>query len=357
MSDSDKTPSVKLPDARDISRTSFTPHGINRGKGSLKRPANKAELRKQRIKQTGVGLLVVAIIAGVAGGAWALTRPEQNFTVTGAFGKDPKISWPEVAPYTKGKTEKLITGSGDALKEGDTAFIHFETYQWTGAKEHEEKSSSYAEGAATTLPVGGEGSGFKRLDDAVKTAKVGDRYLLTIPVSELGDTAEQTDLKKTDNVVFVLDVVSKQYEITGTQAEQTDAALPKVTPNKDKIGDAPTVEIPKVDPPKELVVKTLIEGTGPVTKSGQTLVTNYAGKIWRDGKEFDSSWANGAPANFPIGVGQVISGWDQALVGAKVGSRLLLVIPSESGYPDGNESAGIKKGDTLVFVVDVLGAA
>ncbi|GAB2835421.1 FKBP-type peptidyl-prolyl cis-trans isomerase [Actinocorallia aurea] len=356
MSDSDKTPSVKLPDARDISRTSFTPHGINRGKGSLKRPANKAELRKRRIKQTGIGVLVLAVVAGVGGGAWALTRPEQDFTVSGAFGKDPKIAWPEVAPYAKGTTQKLISGSGDALKEGDTAFVHFETYQWTGEEKHEEKSSSYTDGSATTLPVGGEGSGFKRLDDAIKTAKIGDRYLLTIPVSELGDTAAETDLAKGDNVVFVLDVVSKQYEITGEQTDLDDDSLPKVTA-AEKIGDAPTVEIPKTDPPKELVVKTLIQGTGPVTQKGQTLVTNYAGKVWRTGKEFDSSWTNGSPANFPIGNGSVIAGWDKALVGVNVGSRLLLVIPSEDGYADGNKDAGIEKGDTLVFVVDVLGAA
>ncbi|MCD0452758.1 FKBP-type peptidyl-prolyl cis-trans isomerase [Actinocorallia sp. API 0066] len=355
MSDSDKTPSVKLPDARDISRTSFTPHGINRGKGSLKRPANKAELRKQRIRQTGVGLLVLAVIAGVAGGAWTLTRPEENFTVTGAFNKDPNVSWPEVEPYTKGRTEKLISGDGEALKDGDTAYVNFETYQWTGAKEHEEKNSSYAEGGPTTLPVGGEGSGFKRLDDAIKSAKIGDRYLLTIPVSELGETAEQTDLAKDDNVVFILDVVSKQYQVTGEHLAQDDKSLPKVNPGKEAT-DAPTFDIPKNDPPKELVVKTLIEGTGPVSQKGQTLVTNYSGKVWRTGKEFDSSWANGQPASFKIGEGQVIAGWDKALVGVKAGSRLLLVIPSEDGYKDGNKDAGIEKGDTLVFVVDVLAA-
>ena len=65
----------------------------------------------------------------------------------------------------------------------------------------------------------------------------------------------------------------------------------------------------------------------------------------------------GAPAQFPIGAGQVIAGWDQGLVGKTVGSQLLMVIPPDQGYgAAGNAQAGIKGTDTLVFVVDILDA-
>lgn len=354
MSDNEKTPGVKLPSARDISRTDFTPHGITRGKGSLRRPANKAELRKKRLKQTGVGLVVLAVVAGVAGGAYALTRPEKEFTVKGAFNKAPKITFPEVKPYAKGETKLLIKGAGEKLKTGDTAYVNFETYQWTGAKKHEQKSSSYAQDGPTALPVGAEGgSGFKRLDDAVKDASIGSRFLLTMPVKELGATAEQTELKGDDNVVFILDIVTKQYPVTGEMAKQ-DAALPQVAAPK-KPGEAPGVEIPDGDAPKELTAKTLVEGTGPVVQKGQKLVAHYKGLTWRNAKEFDSSYANGEPASFQIGTGAVIPGWDKTLVGLKAGSRVLLVIPPADGYGEkGNESAGIKGDDTLVFVVDIL---
>jgi peptidylprolyl isomerase len=93
-------------------------------------------------------------------------------------------------------------------------------------------------------------------------------------------------------------------------------------------------------------------------KSGQTVTVQYTGVIWPGGKVFDSSWVRGTPAQFPIGVGKVISGWDEALVGKTVGSEILIVVPPDKGYgAAGNAQAGIKGTDTLVFVVDILDAA
>lgn len=105
---------------------------------------------------------------------------------------------------------------------------------------------------------------------------------------------------------------------------------------------------------KKLTLTTLIKGKGPAVKAGQTITTNYVGVFYKDGKEFDASWNNGQPASFPIGVGQVIKGWDQGLVGVPVGSRVQLDIPGELAY--GNESVGGRPGGPLRFVVDVLAA-
>ncbi|MGO1715626.1 MAG: FKBP-type peptidyl-prolyl cis-trans isomerase, partial [Ancrocorticia populi] len=82
---------------------------------------------------------------------------------------------------------------------------------------------------------------------------------------------------------------------------------------------------------------------------------NYHGQIW-GGNVFVSSFQRGTPATFPIGVGAVIAGWDQGIVGKNVGSRLLISIPPEKGYgPNGQPAAGIGGTDTLVFVVDLVG--
>ena len=76
------------------------------------------------------------------------------------------------------------------------------------------------------------------------------------------------------------------------------------------------------------------------------------------GRVFDSSWSRGQPAQFPIGTGQVVAGWDEGLVGQTVGSQVLIVVPPDKGYGVAGESqAGITGTDTLVFVVDILGAA
>ncbi|MER5702541.1 FKBP-type peptidyl-prolyl cis-trans isomerase [Micromonospora sp. NPDC002296] len=105
---------------------------------------------------------------------------------------------------------------------------------------------------------------------------------------------------------------------------------------------------------KKLGVTTLIKGKGPAVKSGQQITTNYVGVFYKDGKEFDASWKTGQPATFAIGVGQVIKGWDQGLVGVNVGSRVQLDLPAELAY--GNDASGGRPAGPLRFVVDVLAA-
>ncbi|HWS37156.1 MAG TPA: FKBP-type peptidyl-prolyl cis-trans isomerase [Actinoplanes sp.] len=94
---------------------------------------------------------------------------------------------------------------------------------------------------------------------------------------------------------------------------------------------------------------TLIEGTGAAVQSGQTVNVNYVGVSFKDGTEFDSSWKNQQPFSFQVGAGKVIKGWDQGLVGAKVGSRIQLDIPSDLAYGDDGDPSG-----PLRFIVDVL---
>jgi peptidylprolyl isomerase len=104
----------------------------------------------------------------------------------------------------------------------------------------------------------------------------------------------------------------------------------------------------------KLKVTTLIEGTGPATKAGQTVTANYVGVSYKTGEEFDSSWSRSEPITFPVGAGQVIPGWDQGLVAVKVGSRVQLDIPANMAYGD-NPTGGQPAGP-LRFVVDVLAA-
>ncbi len=128
--------------------------------------------------------------------------------------------------------------------------------------------------------------------------------------------------------------------------------LPEVSGS---FGDNPALEFPESEAPGGLHVSVLEEGTGPTVQSAREIEVNYHGQIWGGGI-FDSSFLRGAPAAFPIGVGMVIKGWDQAIVGKNVGSPLLISIPPEKGYgPGGHPGAGIAGTDTLVFVVDVLG--
>ena len=130
-------------------------------------------------------------------------------------------------------------------------------------------------------------------------------------------------------------------------------ALPSVTGS---FGEAPELTFPEgVEAPKGLIVEILEEGTGPVVHAGDEVEVDYHGEIW-NGEIFDSSYFRGEPSRFPIGVGMVISGWDQAIVGKQVGSRVLISVPPSKGFgASGNPRAGIEGTDVLVFVVDIRG--
>ncbi|MER5458845.1 FKBP-type peptidyl-prolyl cis-trans isomerase [Micromonospora sp. NPDC002389] len=119
------------------------------------------------------------------------------------------------------------------------------------------------------------------------------------------------------------------------------------------LGTKPTVSAGEGELTK-LTVTPLIEGTGPAVTAGQSITTNYVGVLFANGEQFDSSWDRGEPATFPIGVGQVIEGWDKGLVGVKVGSRVQLDIPAEQAY--GTDGAGGRPAGPLRFVVDILAA-
>lgn len=133
-----------------------------------------------------------------------------------------------------------------------------------------------------------------------------------------------------------------------------DVILPEV---KGEFGQTPQLVFPAdVEAPKGLRVQVLHEGDGPAVVAGQEVEVNYHGQIW-NGEIFDSSYYHNQTARFPIGVGMVIQGWDQALVGKTAGSRILISVPPAKGYgATGNPRAGISGTDVLVFVVDIISA-
>jgi peptidylprolyl isomerase len=102
------------------------------------------------------------------------------------------------------------------------------------------------------------------------------------------------------------------------------------------------------------VTKDLIVGTGPEAKAGDTVTVNYVGVLYRGGKEFDASWKRKEPFTFELGAGKVIKGWDQGVVGMKVGGRRELIIPAELGYGAAGSPPTIPPNSALIFVVDLL---
>jgi peptidylprolyl isomerase len=116
----------------------------------------------------------------------------------------------------------------------------------------------------------------------------------------------------------------------------------------------PEVDPPDGPPPSDLEVVDLAEGDGPEAAAGQTVRVHYVGVAHSTGEEFDASYNRGTPLEFRLGVGQVISGWDQGVQGMKVGGRRRLTIPPHLAYGDRGAGGVIGPGETLIFVVDLV---
>ncbi len=103
----------------------------------------------------------------------------------------------------------------------------------------------------------------------------------------------------------------------------------------------------------KLQMEDLVVGTGPEAKKGQTVSVHYTGWL-TDGKKFDSSKDHGQPFSFALGRGQVIQGWDEGVVGMKVGGKRKLTLPPELGYGARGAPPEIPPNATLVFEVELL---
>lgn len=122
------------------------------------------------------------------------------------------------------------------------------------------------------------------------------------------------------------------------------------------------LERPEVDfidgpPPADLQSTDLTIGEGEQAGHGSTVQVHYVGVAHSTGEEFDASWNRGEPLSFRLGSGMVISGWDQGVMGMRVGGRRQLVIPPHLAYGERGAGGVIKPGETLVFVCDLVGVS
>lgn len=138
------------------------------------------------------------------------------------------------------------------------------------------------------------------------------------------------------------------------QATETTGTAGTEMPSLDTSGANPVLAFPDSNPVDGLQAETVEEGTGRIVEETDYVVANYVGQVWGNSTPFDSSFERGAATGFSLQ--NVIQGWTQGLSGLPVGSKVILSIPSDLGYPDGNTGAGIEKGDTIAFYVEIVDA-
>jgi peptidylprolyl isomerase len=282
----------------------------------------------------------------------------KKLDVTGAFGTAPEVKFP--TPLSAKTTERavVIKGTGKVAETGTIASVNYTVYSATTGKQVDTTKYDAKKGA-TDFPVDA-GQLLAGIVKTVHCAPAGSRVAAVIPPADAFQAtgAPQFGIGPTDSLVFVIDVVSvkapKKAAPALPKANGADQPAEKGFPAVKVAADGtPTVTIPDAAPPTELKIAVLKKGTGATVPESGSVVVHYVGVNWNTKKTFDESWSKGAPATFDVA--QVIPGFSKAIIGQKVGSQVIAIVPPAEGYGEKGAGTDIGGTDTLVFVIDILG--
>jgi peptidylprolyl isomerase len=167
---------------------------------------------------------------------------------------------------------------------------------------------------------------------------------------------KRTGVRVVAGVAIVLALLFVYSQVAGNDDDspETDTETDDTASEEVLARGAPDAEPPPADLPADaLETETLIEGEGDGAEEGDTVTVHYIGLI-SDGTVFDQSWEAGEPIDVTLGEGMVITGWDEGLVGSRVGERRRLEIGSENAYGEQGAGDAIPPDAPLAFEVDIV---
>ncbi len=308
-------------------------------------PVRRTPTEEEPVKRTRalLALMPVALVATLLtactsdGGSDFECAPEGAVSNTLAFDGDfasSELTLTNDLPVEAEKLERtvLIEGDGEALKQGDIAQTQFTIFKGSDG------TVLSSEAAELTLD---EGELLPWALQVIGCSKVGERVAAAAPVSEiLGEgAASGFGLEETDNLVLVFDVTGIGAAEAAAAVEECETLAPREAQYPEvELGDGatePQITIPAcMEPPTELEIEVLVEGDGAVVEENQQIMTNYVGVDWNGAVRFDGNWSE-TGIEFSTAPGALIEGFTQAMVGQKIGSTVLVTMPSELGYNDG----------------------
>lgn len=276
--------------------------------------------------------------------------------VEGELFTPPEVTFPTPLRTNGAERAVLVDGDGELIQPRQV--VDFQVSLYSGVDGTLITQSAYDPTANPLRRTAG--SDMDILAEVVQCAEVGSRIAATATIADVfgeGALDPSLGLADDDPVVLVLDVQAAYLaKATGLPQLGADGVPAVVTaPN-----GRPGITIPNEEPPTELIDHVLTLGDGAEVAEGDRVVMHYTGLDWETEAVFDSSWERGAPATFPAisfldQPDGIVPGLAEAIVGKTVGSQVVVVIPPELGYPEGQAPATIPAGSTMVFVVDILG--
>ncbi|HLS48464.1 MAG TPA: FKBP-type peptidyl-prolyl cis-trans isomerase [Actinomycetaceae bacterium] len=279
-----------------------------------------------RDKFLGVLLLVVLGLVG-CGTPSGPSEPQRPVEVSQSVGNAPVVHIDTPLPLAEASSELIVRGDGPALTSGAPALLALTAYDGTTG----DLLPDRGHGESRTIIFSEEEVG-EEIYSRLLGVPEGSRVLVMQPV-----TGEEGD----HMLVLVIDVMH-------TQAQGEARELPEDFPDVEVADDddlGPQISLPEDDPPDELLVAPLIQGSGPQVGPAQDVTLQYSAVVWPGGEVYDSTWADGQVPR-TIAIDDAFPGLRDGLLDRAVGSRMVLIIPPELATGT----------NTLVFVVDILAA-
>jgi len=271
-----------------------------------------------------------------------------SIEATGGFGESPVVTVPAPWAIDSTQTRILVQGSGATVVDPQ-GYVDV-NYYGVNARTGERFDDSYSNNTSVSFPLSGTIPGFSK---GLTGQKVGTRLIIAIPGADGYDSKggnSNAGIEIGDTLVFVVDILRAQFDQpTGATQTISDTSLPTVSGDL----ETPTVTMPSGSAPTSLVVQPLIVGPDPdmTVQSSDGIVVDYAEYIWESGSMVRQTYGF-SPLQGKLSA--TIPGWQQALVGQPLGSRLLVIVPPDQAYPQGYPKLGVPQGSTMVYVIDLL---
>jgi peptidylprolyl isomerase len=311
-------------------------------------------------------LLVPLLLAAgcVSASSGTVPRGSSMPRVSGPLGQKPVVSVPAVAPPARPRWTVVVDGDGPVVRPGQVVIANVDVKVWQGDRD---LLNTYDTRQPTTIALDGRHVS-RTWDAALLGRRAGSRVLLVSPAT-LGfgpGGMPPVGVAPSDTLIDVFDIIGgydPAAQASGVPLpvprRRGGAALPRVSAGAP--GQAPAITVPAgATPPAKLIVQPLLEGGGAALRPGQTAIVQYASAAWMGGRavRFEASYDRGAPNGFILDRRTLRPGWFEALAGARVGSRLLVVVPEamNRSYRPASGRLPVAPGAAMVYVIDLVDA-